>query len=161
MIITKVNVRWSKTVKWLSYITGFVLIFTIAFILINDFSVWSVLISLFILALVVYVATFTPLYIELNDTGFVLHKLIGRMSISYDQIKQVDVFQTDKTNVRIFGSGGFLGYTGTFYNKSLGMYKSYVGNYNQTFMVVTKDNKKYVFSCENRDLVIINLKKYI
>lgn len=154
----KTNVYWSDTVKWLSIIIGVLLIATVVCILIFDFSLWSVFMSVFILAVTIYAAYLSPMSIELNDTEMVLHKLIGSLHIPFDKITEIEPFETDGTEVRLCGSGGFLGYTGLFYNKKLGRYHSYVGWYKQAFLVCTENNKKYVFSCENRELIISTIK---
>lgn len=154
----KTNVHWSNTIKWLSTIISIVLITTLVYILIFDFSLWTVFISVFILAGMIYSAYLSPMSIELNDTEIVLHKLIGCLHIPLDKITKTEPFETDGSEVRICGSGVFLGYTGLFYNKKLGRYHSYVGCYKQAFLVCAENNKKYVFSCENRELIISTIK---
>ena len=56
--------------------------------------------------------------------------------------------------MRIFGSAGFFGYIGIFYNKRIGKYTSFVGDTHQCFLVTTKSGRKYAFSCESPDEVI-------
>ena len=40
----------------------------------------------------------------------VLHKLIGTFRVELDQIADVGVYDRKELNLRLFGSGGFLGY---------------------------------------------------
>ncbi|MBQ7042781.1 MAG: hypothetical protein IJN66_08775 [Muribaculaceae bacterium] len=64
-------------------------------------------------------------------------------------------------NVRTCGSGGVLGYTGNFYNKAIGKYISYVGNYDQTFLLTLKTGKRYLLSCQNPEEFVKTIKAKI
>ncbi|MDR0506242.1 MAG: hypothetical protein LBH32_05445 [Dysgonamonadaceae bacterium] len=110
--------------------------------------------------IMLYFATESPAFIELNETGVLLHKL-SRKLIRYEQIENVDCYKPDKSEIRFWGSGGFFGFIGKFSNAKIGFYQSYTGDYSQAFLIQTKDNKKYVCSCENRDLLINTIKKQI
>ena len=88
-----------------------------------------------------------------------VRKLIGEFSIELDQVAEIEAYDEKELNLRLFGSGGFLGYLGIFRNKSLGKYMAYVGDYSQAFWVKTKSGKCYMFSCENRDLLLSAIRK--
>lgn len=88
--------------------------------------------------------------VELTDKNMIVHKYAGRTTIPYTQISSVSAYHTRPVQeIRRHGIGGVLGYTGSFYNKRIGKYDSYVGNYNETFLVTLKTGKKYIFSCAN------------
>ena len=61
-------------------------------------------------------------------------------------------------DVRVCGIGGVCGFIGRFYNKKIGYYTSYVGDYSQAFLVKKCNGRKYVFSCEDRDNFLSVLK---
>jgi hypothetical protein len=103
----------------------------------------------------------SPVFIETNETGIILHKIIGKLVINYEQIAKIEYYKPDSSEIRLFGSGGFFCFVGKFKNKTIGTYQSYVGDYSQSFLIQTKENKNYVFSCENRDLIINTIKTFI
>jgi hypothetical protein len=43
----------------------------------------------------------------------------------------------------------------------IGNYEAYVGDYKQAFLIETKAGKKYVLSCENRDLAMEIINKAV
>lgn len=63
-----------------------------------------------------------PDRLELEADRLVLRKLIGEFSIELDQVAEIEAYDEKELNLRLFGSGGFLGYLGIFRNKSLGKY---------------------------------------
>jgi hypothetical protein len=97
----------------------------------------------------------------MNETAIVLHKRIGRIFINYDKIIDIKYYYPDSSETRLFGSGGFCGYIGKFKNAAIGTYQSFVGDYSNSFLIKTKENKNYVLSCENRDVVINIIKAFI
>jgi hypothetical protein len=154
---TKLTVKWSKFVKGLTLIVGIVIAATELFLftrLLASFDPIPVLLFLLLLGVVCYCITIAPVSIILNDSDLTLKKIIGNIKINYKDITEAGIYVPEGIDVRIVGSGGFGGYTGLFYNKTLGKYQSYVGDYDQAFFIITKNNKKYVFSCEDRELVL-------
>ncbi|MDR2840249.1 MAG: PH domain-containing protein [Paludibacter sp.] len=162
MQIIKQKVNWSASVIVATIAIGAVLLAT-EFFLIRELSYkWDDLIvfAVVILALVVlYFAAQSPISIVLTDKQLELKKLLGSTVIKRSDIKRIDTYVQDNSDVRKFGSGGFCGYIGIFANAKIGNYNSYVCNYDQTFLVQTFGGKNYVFSCQNNDLIINELKR--
>jgi len=48
--------------------------------------------------------------------------------------------------LRLFGSGGFLGWFGFFYNGSLGRFWAYAGNRDDLVLLTKTDGRKIVLS---------------
>lgn len=102
----------------------------------------------------------SPKSVELTDNALVIHRYAGKKTICFGQIASVEPYSKKGiSDIRLFGIGGVLGYTGTFYNRRLGNYISYVGNYNETFLITLKSGKKYLVSCQNHLNVISALQK--
>jgi hypothetical protein len=108
--------------------------------------------------LFLFFALQAPLKLVLSDSELVLQKVIGKKTIGYDKIANIEIFKPDGTDIRLLGSGGFAGYIGKFKNADIGTYQAYAGNYKQAFLLQTKEQKNYVFSCENRELFIETIK---
>lgn len=160
----KTNVKWGLSVKIIT-VTGVVLLLGAMYLL--TFSLfrskdWITLIPvIIILGLLVYYAWEAPLSLELTDSCFILHKPAGRFTIDIDQISEIEIYKPARFEIRLLGSGGMFGYIGKFKNATIGTYQSFVGDYAQSFRIQTKDGKNYVFSCNNRDLMVDAIKKQI
>lgn len=123
-----------------------------------DGTLWSLFVMFILISVTLHCAYLAPNFLVVTDTALELHKLLGKLTIKMSEISSIDIFKSEGMEARIFGSGGFLGFTGLFYNKKIGNYRSYVGCYHQTFLVTMNNGKKYLFSCENRDLVVSLIK---
>jgi hypothetical protein len=160
----KLKVKWALSVKIITGITLALIIICEYYLirsLIYSIEGISLIIACFIPVITFYFALKSPSSIEMNETGIALHKLRGRLVIDYDRITDIAYYKPDCSEIRLFGSGGFFGYIGTFKNATTGRYQAYVGDYSDSFLIKTKENKNYVLSCENRDLVINTIKMHI
>lgn len=153
---TLFNVKWSNMVK----------IFTIIFLLIvigcevamfelleKQKFLYLVITSVILIPIAVYYGLQSPQQIEIKGNTLILRKLLTSLKI---EIRDIDIIEpyVKSLEIRLFGSGGYCGYIGTFTNKNIGKYQSYVGKYDQAFYIKTKSGKKYMMSCENRDTLI-------
>jgi hypothetical protein len=158
------NVKWSTSVKIITLIV--LVIITISEYYLIDSLIylfdWISLIGACVLPLIVFYFALESLsFIEMNETGIILHKQIAKLDIPYDEIMDVKCYKPDKSEMRYFGSGGVFGFIGKFSNAKIGTYQSYVGDYTQAFLIQTRKNKKYVLSCKNRELVISIIQTHI
>jgi hypothetical protein len=160
----KENVKWGISVKIITFISLLLIIaaeYYLIYSLIHSMD-WIMLITaIIILGIILYFALETPLSIEITDTRLILHKLKGKLIIDFNQISNIEIYKPDSSEIRFYGSGGVFGFIGKFNNATIGKYQSYVGDYAQAFLIQTKENKKYVFSCEKPDLIVTIIKKYI
>jgi hypothetical protein len=158
----KVNTRWNNQVRIITVIVAILAIF-VEITLISkyaDNSYFGILAIILAVALGAFVLN-APLSITLNDSQLVLKKILGKTVIKYNHIDSISPYVRDGSDIRVFGSGGFCGYVGIFSNRKIGKYIAYVGDPKQSFLVKTKNGKKYVFSCENVEIVIDTVKKYL
>ena len=156
----KNKVYWSKSVKWISSLVLPLILFAYTLSMPED-SWWSFF-PLGILLLVCFCCAYwAPNYVEVTERAIRLHKLVGIKTIPLDEIKTIDLYRGGSMDVRVCGSGGFLGFTGLFYNNEIGNYYSYIGCYRQAFLIQLKNNKKYLLSCENREQLVAQVKSKI
>lgn len=163
----KRKVRWSKFVKIFSavFLPVLIAISLWAFISLfdNNYGIAEVITFAFIFfvvfATLILVYVLTPISVELTDSCLLLHRGIGVVRIKYSDITELDIYKIDGScDVRVCGIGGVCGFVGRFYNKKIGYYTSYVGDYSQAFLVKKCNGRKYVFSCEDRDNFLSVLK---
>jgi len=164
MNTTKINVKWGTSVKLITTIVCAILVATVYYLITSLylFFDWSILIALCIVPLIfLYFLLESPKFLELNKTGIIVHRWKGKLTINYEQISKIEPYKPDYTDIRLIGSGGVFGFIGKFSSSTIGNYQSYVGDNKQAFLIETKEGKKYVLSCGNRDLVINTIKQQI
>lgn len=130
---------------------------------------WGIGIAIFIYLAILFgvilslVFTLAPQKIVLDDTQFTMLRKSGKVSLPYSQMTDIQMYQRKGQGIviRRFGIGGVLGDVGSFYNKKLGKYTAYVGDYSQAFVIDMKNGKKYMFSCENAPQVVEMVKEKI
>lgn len=69
-------------------------------------------------------------------------------------VESVELFQPTMGAIRIFGSGGYMGYWGIFRESDIGRYVAYYGKASDCFLVRMKNGDKYVLGCEHPRLMV-------
>ena len=91
------------------------------------------------------------------DDRLLLKKLLGSKTIFYSDIIVAERFYP-KSDIRIFGSGGYGGLFGIFSNPRIGRYTALVGDYKEAVLIqvaIAGGYKSYVVSCRNYDEFIM------
>ena len=161
MQTTKLKVKWSTSVVVMTLVVSVILLvvgYVFIKLLYNDLNFFNVSFVLLIFGTLFGCALQSPRYIMLTDDKLIVKKLFGTFSIERSNIKHIESYMPDSSEIRLFGSSGLFGYLGKFSNAKIGSYRSFVCDFKQAFLVQTFGGKKYVFSCENRDFVISELK---
>ncbi len=149
------RITWSKSVK---IITTVSLILIIGAGLLTIFSpteapkeAWEYAIGITLLLIVPITFLFSPVCLENDGEHIIIHKVVGRKRIKIEDIAATSIYERNRGNIRVFGSGGLFGYFGRFHNRKHGHYTAYAGDLDQAFYITTKSNKTYLVSCNNRD----------
>lgn len=105
-------------------------------------------IILLVLISVVGTLLYMPIRLNADAERVWLQKGFGTLRITMDEILEVRLLEKNeiKGALRLFGSGGFLGYLGNFWNRSLGRYCMYATDLNSLILIITPQ-RKYIFSC--------------
>lgn len=124
----------------------------VGYILVKTFEhhpTWySFFIRLFIVIVFAYFAIKMPVYTYVDDNTIAVKQLIGGKTFSRDTIVVRKVLSSEmKGTVRLFGSGGFLGYTGWFSNPALGKFYMLTVSKKDLLLILTATGKKYVINC--------------
>ena len=108
-----------------------------------------------ILLVVVFGVTFlfAPQHYELNPNELIIKRPLNRVIINRLEIKTVQQLEKGKLRwaIRTFGSGGFFGYFGTFWNKEFGNMTWYATKKDNAIMIVTTKNKKIIITPDDKD----------
>lgn len=108
-----------------------------------------------IIAVLLIVSLFyCPVSISAQEEGVLVHSPLKRHSIPMWRIMKVERFIPTMGSIRIFGSGGFMGYWGIFKEGDVGRYVAYYGKSSDCFIIYLDNGDKYVVGCENPDEMV-------
>lgn len=151
------HVSWSKiSIAITIAVFAIVAVITVG-LLIEDTRLISMefLIVGFVLICLLYVASYTPIKIEVSDNKLIIQRIVGSTNIPIDGI--IGCSRYYKTFLtKICGSGGFCGSLGWYRANDVGIFISYVTDWNNAILINAGD-KKYMISCNNPDAFIAHL----
>ncbi|KAA9333805.1 PH domain-containing protein [Adhaeribacter soli] len=100
---------------------------------------------------------FAPQYYLLTPEELVIKRLFKDVHLKRSEIKTVELLPEARklrwTTVRTFGSGGFFGYFGKFWNRTFGGMTWYLNNFRNVVLVETYAGKKLLLSPDNPDMI--------
>ena len=95
-----------------------------------------------------------PVTIAADDKYVTIKSVLRKQQLSVSNIKSVELFQPTMGSIRIFGSGGFMGYWGIFREGDIGRYAAYYGRASDCFLIRMKNGDKYVLGCEKPEEMV-------
>lgn len=98
-----------------------------------------------------------PMSVSLDDKCVRVNSSLKIRLIPFAEIASVERFKPSTCAVRVFASGGFMGYWGVFSEKSTGRYTAYYGNESDCFMVTLRSGRKYVLGCKGADRMVAEI----
>lgn len=150
---------YDSLTKWLSAIV-IIFLLGIGFMGFISFSktagmlYYQIGICIFSLLLLIGAWIFSISSYSLSEDYLTIHRPIGDVKISLDEIKEIR--HLDKFNmlgtIRTFGSGGLFGYYGKFYIPKLGHVNMFCTQRIHQILIITKDEKKRIISPDDLGL---------
>lgn len=93
-------------------------------------------------------------YINADTDYITMGSIIKCRKIPVRDIESVELFQPATGAVRVFASGGFMGFWGVFRERGIGRYYAFYGKSSDCFLVRMKDGNKYVLGCEHPEAMV-------
>lgn len=118
----------------------------------GDNRVFIVVIILLLLLLSAFL--YGPLTISADDNAIVVKSIMKKHRLPVSKVHSVELFRPTMGSLRLFGSGGYLGYWGIFREGDIGRYMAYYGKASDCFLVRMKNGDKYVLGCENPEKMV-------
>jgi hypothetical protein len=141
-------------------ITTAVLLLPVVLVLFLDKGIWPGAILLFLLLLTY---GFAPQYYALSETELQVKRLFKTVRIPFAEIRSIKLLPEAKkmrwTTIRTFGSGGFFGYFGKFWNSGLGSMTWYLRNFENVMLIETLAGTKILISPDNPEMLSALKKK--
>jgi hypothetical protein len=120
-----------------------------------------IMLGVIIVALLCYCMFYAPLSISANEKVVNIHSPFKIHTIAMRRIVSVERFRPTMGSIRLFGSGGFMGYWGIFRDGDVGSYMAYYGKSSDCFMLRLDNGDKYVLGCKNADDMVAYINQQI
>ena len=104
---------------------------------------------------------YMPMSISADKSAIYINRSLKIKAIPMADISSVRLCPPTMCAIRIFGSGGFLGYWGWFRERDLGKYFAYYGRSSDCFLVELKDGRKYLLGCKNAPQMVEYIKSQL
>lgn len=153
-------------VKLSSFSLGLTVILTAMIFIAVTFFLWNhvekgVIGAIILFFMLISGFLFGPVSIAANDENVIITSYLRRQQIDISNIKSVELFQPAVLSIRIFGSGGYMGYWGIFRESIIGRYVAYYGKPSDCFLIIMKNGDKYVLGCEDPEKMVNYIKSKI
>ena len=94
-----------------------------------------------------------PVTIAADEKSVTIKSVLRKQRLDISNIESVELFQPTMASIRIFGSGGYMGYWG-IYRGYIGRYIAYYGKASDCFLITMKKGEKYILGCENPEEMV-------
>ncbi len=138
----------------------FVLLFAGCIASVHNKTLFVMILSVYVV-LIVCALFYGAAYVEATPDKIILGSLLRRKTILMRDVAGVELFQPTMGAIRIFASGGFMGYWGFFKEGDLGRYYAFYGKSSDCFLVRLNNGDKYVLGCTNPESMVDYIKSQI
>lgn len=99
---------------------------------------------------------FAPLGFTVDPVGIIVHRLGPNIYIRHEEIAAIQRIEPVQIGfgIRVFGSGGFFGFFGSFYSRRLGRFRGCITNRRDLVLIELQDGTKLVLSPHPADAFV-------
>lgn len=155
----KSRIRYSRFATAVTVVV-FGLLFAGCIASIHDKRAFFILLAIY-LTLIAGGLLYGPAFVEVDKDNIILGSLLRRKKISLRDVESVELFRPTMGAIRIFASGGFMGYWGIFKEGDIGRYYAFYGKSSDCFLVRMRNGDKYVVGCESPDAMVSYISSYL
>lgn len=113
------------------------------------------IVTLAVLALMVISSLlYAPLSIEADQKKITVRSAMRSQHIPMRNVTEAKLFQPTMGAIRLFASGGYMGYWGIFREGDIGRYMAYYGKASDCFLIRLKNGDKYVLGCKDPSAMV-------
>lgn len=127
---------------------------------VHEKPTFFILLSIYIF-LIISGLLYGAAYVKVSPDYILLGSIMKCQKIPIRNVESVEQFQPTMGAIRIFGSGGFMGYWGIFREGDIGRYYAFYGKSSECFLVRMKNGDKYVLGCDHPNAMIEYIKKLL
>ncbi len=148
------NARWDSLLKWSTagVIVVMAIVIRVSFMpeYISELPVSVIRATLFAILLAAFLLA--PRYYMIVDKSLVIKRYLGHITIPLSDFASIRALDAGEMRfaIRTFGVGGFFGYYGRFWCRSMGSFRAYITDRSNCVVIQTRQGRKIVISPENR-----------
>lgn len=145
------NAGWDKLLKTVTFSVILITLIVIAYSFhIPSFAGAAIRVPLCLILGAAFL--FAPKYYIIGEGKISIKRYLGKTSINISDVADIRAIDGSqlKYAIRTFGVGGFFGYYGLYWSKSLGSFKAYITDRNNCVLLQTRQGKRFVLSPDNR-----------
>lgn len=121
----------------------------LTYIIINSYELVNIILSFVCFLVLIIIILYVPTKLVISDDGITVKRILLPKLIPFEDIIAIKERENGwDGDIRLLGSGGFLGYFGWFRSRDMGKYFAYVTNVNNSFWVISS-KRVYLLSCNN------------
>lgn len=115
-------------------------------------AIWAAV--LLIVTTLLWAIIVAPKGVSLDENGNItVHLLACKISIAKENIVKVCHFPSDKSTIRLIGSGGVFGYMGLFKNTGIGVFSSYATDFDKSYVIYRKNKRPIVVTIDDLSII--------
>ena len=153
---------YPTSVKVISSVTlGLLVLFSIwmfhlsAHVFSTTSKITTLLAALVMLLTPLITCALMPLRVYVTETGILLQLLLGIKFIPRDEIVKIEPFPKDSTTIRLFGSGGLMGFIGIFSNSVIGNFTAFATDIEHASIIYRKGKRPFVLSVADPNILTL------
>jgi hypothetical protein len=119
--------------------------------------------GLFMILLPVITYFYMPRFYVVTDEALLIKRRAGNFRIPISSINKIELASKEdmRLTMRTFGNGGMFGFTGYFRNSKFGKMRWFVTQRTNYIVITTNDQKKYVVSPDEPEMMADDLARSI
>lgn len=114
-----------------------------------------------LLIMLISALLYAPFAIKADSSSVIMSSLLKSRKIRIRDIESIELFQPTMGAIRVFGSGGYMGYWGIFRESDIGRYQAFYGKASDCFLIHMKNGDKYLLGCANPSAMVGYIKSQI
>lgn len=143
----KSNVKYSTFATILTALV-YIIMYAGCIATVHDKPAFYILLSIY-LVMIILGLFYGVMYVKADSDNVILGSLFKSSRIPMCQVESVELFRPTMGAIRLWASGGFMGYWGIFRESDIGNYRAFYGKASDCFLLRMKDGNKYVIGCQN------------
>ncbi len=99
---------------------------------------------------------FAPLGFTVDPIGIIIHRMGPNIYVRHEEIAAIERIEPRQIGLRLrlLGSGGFFGFFGSFYSRSLGRFRGYITNRRDLVLITLQHGNKLIVSPHPADAFV-------
>ena len=118
-------------------------------------TIMTLLAALIMLLTPLITCALMPLRVYVTEKGITLQLLLGIIFVPSEEIVKIEPFPNQGATIRLFGSGGLMGFMGIFSNSVIGNFTAFATDIEHATIIYRKGKRPLVISVADPDILTL------